>query len=329
MGLFQSCLITQSSDQSSDSVKDVSHSRSKEMIFVDFISGGILIILIGYLFRNLFHPSMHLNLPLRVETSQKYMYVMVISLAAIGGTFFWNFRHFTYSETKVFFEGYGVKFNKIARTVKEIERKTFHLMGLGVPILYQILTVYFNWSQSDYTKFCMFCTTLVWVGDIIRVYIPASCNFFPFSLLNKILREKERNQLSGTCYFSLGCTLAIAFFPPAVSTLSIVWLVLGDMFAALIGVSFGGETVALKLGREGNKSVEGSVAMFLCCSVLGMIGLGDTYLAEYAVIVGALVATFVELYEPFGLNDNITIPVMSSLALEVALERIQRTQNCQ
>ena len=69
--------------------------------------------------------------------------------------------------------------------------------------------------------------------------------------------------------------------------------------------------------------------MFLCCSVLGMIGLGDTYLAEYAVIVGALVATFVELYEPFALNDNITIPVMSSLALEVALERIQRTQNCQ
>ena len=69
--------------------------------------------------------------------------------------------------------------------------------------------------------------------------------------MKKILREKEKNQLSGTCYFSLGCTLAIAIFPSAVATLSIIWLVLGDMSAALIGVSFGGETVSLKMGREG------------------------------------------------------------------------------
>ena len=38
---------------------------------------------------------------------------------------------------------------------------------------------------------------------------------------------------------------------------SILFLVLGDMSAAIIGVSFGGETVSLKLGREGKKSLEG------------------------------------------------------------------------
>ena len=69
--------------------------------------------------------------------------------------------------------------------------------------------------------------------------------------MNKIIREKERHQLSGTCYFSLGCTLAISIFPPDISILSIIWLVLGDMSAALVGVSFGGETVSLKMGREG------------------------------------------------------------------------------
>ena len=40
---------------------------------------------------------------------------------------------------------------------------------------------------------------------------------------------------------------------------------LGDMAAALIGVSFGGEVASLKLGREGKKSVEGSLAMFCVC----------------------------------------------------------------
>jgi len=295
------------------------------MIFADIVTGGITILLIAYLFHRMYSPEMNLSiLHLHVETSQKYMYVMVVSLAAIGGTAFLKLRYLSYSELQLFFSNHGVKLQKVARTAREIERKTFHLMGLGVPILYQILTLYYQWTQSDYTKFCMLCTALVWIGDSIRVFVPGSCHYFPFSVLNKILREKERNQLSGTCYFSLGCTISIAFFPPAISTLSIVWLVLGDMFAALIGVSFGGETVALKLGREGNKSVEGSMAMFICCVIVGIIGLGDTYLAEYAVVVGAIVATIVELYEPFGLNDNITVPVLSSLALEFALERVRK-----
>ena len=49
------------------------------------------------------------------------------------------------------------------------------------------------------------------------------------------------------------------------SSCAIIFLVLGDMAAALIGVSFGGEVASLKLGREGKKSVEGSLAMFCVC----------------------------------------------------------------
>lgn len=54
------------------------------------------------------------------------------------------------------------------------------------------------------------------------------------------------------------------------------------MSAALIGVSFGGETVSLKMGREGKKSVEGSIAMFCVCFVLGMIAFAGRTLSEYA-----------------------------------------------
>ena len=77
---------------------------------------------------------------------------------------------------------------------------------------------------------------MIWAGDLLRVYVPAANTYFPFNLVKTLLREKEKNQLSGTCYFSLGCTLAIAIFPSAVATLSIMWLILGDMSAALIGV---------------------------------------------------------------------------------------------
>ena len=74
--------------------------------------------------------------------------------------------------------------------------------------------------------------------------------------LKKILRKHEIGQLCGACYFSLGCTVSLTCFPPSVAMTSIVWLVLGDLSAALIGRSFGGDIVAVKLGREGKKSLE-------------------------------------------------------------------------
>jgi len=38
---------------------------------------------------------------------------------------------------------------------------------------------------------------------------------------------------------------------------------------------------------------------------------------------GALAATLTELHEPFGINDNLTIPIFSSLAMQWAFSRIQ------
>ncbi len=83
---------------------------------------------------------------------------------------------------------------------------------------------------------------------------------------------------------------------------------LGDMAAALIGVSFGGEVASLKLGREGKKSVEGSLAMFCVCFLVAMVFFWDVQLSEYAAVVAAATATLTELYEPLLLDDNLTIP---------------------
>ena len=195
--------------------------------------------------------------------------------------------------------------------------------GLGVPCLYQFLLENYGWTQSEFCYFCWTVTAIVWTLDTIRVCVPTSMSFFPFSMLKSIIREKEKNQLSGTCYFSLGCTLAVSLFPPAVAIVSIIWLVLGDMSAALIGVSVGGDMCVVKMGREGKKSLEGSAAMFLVCVLVGLVAFGEVYLREYAVVLGALVATAVELYEPFGINDNLTIPITSSLALQWGLSRIE------
>lgn len=117
--------------------------------------------------------------------------------------------------------------------------------------------------------------------------------------------------------------MAISLFPPAIAATSILWLVVGDMSAALIGVAFGGDMCVVKMGREGKKSVEGSAAMMLACVFIGMFLYSNVFMCEYAVFLGALAATLTELYEPFGLNDNLTIPLISSLALQFGLSRIE------
>jgi dolichol kinase len=258
----------------------------------------------------------------QLNPSRDYLTVYMILLGV--GSLFWGFyvTGLRRKEKKNLMRDLGVAVQKISRSVKEIERKTFHLCGLLVPFIYQTLLVQ-GWSTRSCAGICWVVTAGQWTFDLSRLRYPAVHEFFLTTPIGKILRKNELDQLTGASYFSLGCTLAVSLTEPAVAMTSVIFLVLGDMSAALFGVSFGGEMVAAKLGREGKKSFEGSAAMFFVCFIIGCTVFSEVRLCEYAVFIGAMVATLVELFEPFELNDNLTIPLFSSLAMEFALQRLQ------
>mmetsp|Transcript_59802 Transcript_59802/g.129632 ORF Transcript_59802/g.129632 Transcript_59802/m.129632 type:complete len:287 (+) Transcript_59802:320-1180(+) len=212
----------------------------------------------------------------------------------------------------------GVKMRKIARAVREIDRKVFHLCGLLVPLIHQLLLRH-DFSSRFCVGLCVLITTVGWAADTARLNFDTVARHWP---LASILREEEKTHRTGACFFSLGCTLCIALSPPSIAMASILFLVLGDMSAAIIGVSFGGETVSMKLGRGGKKSIEGSSAMFLVCFVIGCSVFASVRLREYPVFFGALTATLTELFEPLHLNDNLTIPLLSSMVMQWAFARI-------
>ena len=141
-----------------------------------------------------------------------------------------------------------------------------------------------------------------------------------------LLRRHERTQLTGTCWFSLGASLTTAAFTPALATTALVMLTLGDMAAALVGVAIGGETVVVKLGRAGKKSVEGSAAMFFVCFSVGSCVLHSfgVVMFEYVALAGAAAATVTELYceEVAGVDDNVAIPLVSAAAMSLARGRV-------
>jgi len=153
----------------------------------------------------------------------------------------------------------GAPLNKINRTIQEFERKTFHLCGLLVPWIYHHM-LRNGFTQRHGIMLSGTITVAGWIFDICRVYIPGGKRFMP---LKNILRDDEQNHITGGCFFSLGCFVVILLFPPKIAICCHLWLVLGDMSAAIIGISFG----RVKMG---NKSLEGSTAMFVVCCLIGM-----------------------------------------------------------
>jgi len=92
------------------------------------------------------------------------------------------------------------------------------------------------------------------------------------------------------------------------------FLILGDMFAAIIGKKFGRTKIIA------NKSLEGSLACFAACLVIGLFvaWLFPTHLTPQIIAIGALTATIVELFS-LGIDDNLTIPLISGLVMQILI----------
>jgi len=210
----------------------------------------------------------------------------------------------------------GVAIKRISRTIREIERKTFHLSGLILPFFYHLLLHFVKGFTQFHGIIIISTLTFGWVLlDIARVHIPmVQKNFFP---LQFIARPNEIESISGVTYYMLGNWLAIVFFPPKIAICSLLYMILGDMSAAIFGISFG----RVKIGR---KSLEGTLAMFTVCFFIGLNMFWDIHMSEYPVALASVIASVVELCEPLGINDNLTIPLLSCLALQFGFHRIAR-----
>lgn len=253
-----------------------------------------------------------------IMPSEEYVTNYMVTISLLGLTAITLVKGIRSTVLKQALREAGVRLKKVQRTTKEIERKVFHLCGLVVPLIYQMLL------RSKYSH--SFCCSIVWtitivgiVCDLLRVNVPIVARNWP---LKSILREKEQDKLCGGCWFSLGCTLAIQFFSPAIAMTSINFLVVGDMMAALFGVAFGRQFCVVGVGRDNQKSVEGSVGMFMSCFIVGCTMFSQSHLREYPVFLASLIGTLTELYLPLGIDDNVSIPVISGLTLTYGFSRI-------
>ena len=185
---------------------------------------------------------------------------------------------------------------------RELRRKSIHLLGLVVPILY------FFTSRDLAIIGVGGLVTLALVAELLKGVVPAFRAIF-LRIFSPILRSQEqKGGLTGATYFLIGSFLCILFFDKTLAIVCLCFLTLGDLCAALIGKQWG----RIKLFTR--KSLEGSLACFVVCTAAALlIGLHPV-----VAIAGALVATLIELV-PTGIDDNVTIPLISGLAMHLLI----------
>jgi len=196
--------------------------------------------------------------------------------------------------------------------VKNIGRKFYHALG-GIFLL---ATYHVAGPSAAFAIYAVLFLAIL-AFDIARIRI-ADFDRWARLRLATLLRPGEEGKMSGSPTYVLGVALALLLFDLPVATAAVLFLAFGDVAASVVGETWG-RTKYL------DKSLEGTAAFIAAGILAGLAAAALGYGLPLPVLAaGAVAAAAAEALTPKSLNDNLSIPLLSGLAmtlLEGALYR--------
>jgi len=190
----------------------------------------------------------------------------------------------------------------------KIERKIFHFLAGGILPLILIYILNFPWRF--YLALSAFF--IMSVIELIRRHRRLKRKIYQDWKKLGLIREKERNSLTGAFWITLGLVIISLFPGKIIPGLSIIAAGLADPVAEIVG-----KTLPYKPYLKGRKTLSGSLAFFITCLGVSFIYLWHLNPAPYiylSVFLGSILATFIEAYSTkVKLDDNITVTVSTAL----------------
>jgi dolichol kinase len=130
--------------------------------------------------------------------------------------------------------------------------------------------------------------------------------------MKPVMRESEKNSISGMPFYALGVSLSLFFFPENIAILSILFLIFADPIASFCGILYGRDKILP------NKSLQGTIAAFTVCYIVtlvfGLIHANPSMDLLIFSLLGGAIGALSELCSQF-IDDNLCIPVISGLGL--------------
>jgi dolichol kinase len=188
-------------------------------------------------------------------------------------------------------------------------RKMYHVLASSLfPLAY--LYPPFHWSASECRKWLLIvsgaCFLVSFILDFLRLRDHEFNSWF-MGIFSEFIRRTETNKFNGSTFLCLAFFIVVFCFSRNVAITAMFFLSLGDAAAELGGKNFG----RLKIY---GKSLEGTIAFFLVAFLIAYVLFENWQIA----VIGALTGALVELFS-FDLDDNLTVPIGSALALSCAM----------
>lgn len=197
--------------------------------------------------------------------------------------------------------------NLKSRNNIHLARKIWHLLGVVA-----VLVIFHNVTRPVALQMLIVFGSLIVFVDLLRQRIP-HINKMILRYFGMLMRDREEANLTGTSYMAIGIFITVALFPTNVVKMSLLFLAVADPLASYVGIRYGKDKIF------GRKSLQGSTAAFLICTVVSAVYfVSQDLMTERLVIVSLLSGLIGAISEalPVGkLDDNLVMPVVSSSLL--------------
>jgi dolichol kinase len=177
-------------------------------------------------------------------------------------------------------------------------RKAVHSVGAFILVILAL----FGLSKAQLVILSM--TTLYLASEYLRLS-GRSLPFFSWLTRLATSEDEQRGVVAAPIWFGLGSLTTITLFPFKHALIGILTLSIGDPVASLVGLSVENRH---PYPFNESKSIEGTLAG-LSVAVLACAFFTDPVTSVIGCTAGMLVEA-----SPIPINDNLTIPIISSLA---------------
>lgn len=188
-----------------------------------------------------------------------------------------------------------------------LARKIWHMASVSM-----MAAVYAVASEKLSLTILVMAWLLFVPVDFIRQRVPM-VNEILIHLFRPIMRDSEVQKVAGTSYLLTGVLIVVFIFPKEVVLLTLLFLAFADPIASYFGIRYGKDKIF------GHKSLQGSLAAFIVCAVLtfGFLFSNNLLLDRIIVVslLGGLIGALAELIPVYKLDDNLTLPILSSTSL--------------